>query len=100
MPGMVLRIILSSIEKPSGTFSARALRLSNLEVSVLVRAVGGSGFWVNVSGAPKFKDGLGLDECMVGNTCSMNLQLANLALRRLPVAGSRYRMIEGELYPT
>ena len=36
VPGIALRMIYSSVENPSGTFSAKALRLMSLEVSVLV----------------------------------------------------------------
>jgi hypothetical protein len=55
---------------------------------------------VNVSGAPKFR-GVGWGfEVKVGNLVSMNLQLANLALYRLLVGGSRYLIIEGESKPT
>lgn len=89
VPGMAFLIIRSSVENPSGVFSANALRLRSLDVSVLVKDVGGSGFIVRVSGAPKFKDGIGLFEGSDGKTCSRNLQLANLALSRFPVAGSR-----------
>jgi hypothetical protein len=68
----------------------------SLTISLLVSEVGGSGFWIKVSGTPKFKGGNGLDCLRVGNTDSKNLQFANLALSKFPVVGSRYRMIEGE----
>ena len=89
VPGIALRMIRSSVENPSGTSSAKALRLMGLVVSVLVKDVGGSGFIVRVSGAPKFKGGDGLFEGKVGNICSKNLQFVNLALSKFPVAGLR-----------
>lgn len=82
-------MIIFSVENSSWTFSAKALRLSSLDVSVLVKDVGGSGFIIRVFGAPKFKGGISLIEGRDKNICSRNLQLANLALSKFPVVGSR-----------
>jgi hypothetical protein len=95
-----LRIIRGSVENPSGVFSAKAFRLRSFVTSVLANEVGGSGFMVRVSGAPKIKgDGFG-NKVRVGNLCSKNLQFANLALYRAAVKGSRYLMMDGESYQT
>ena len=60
-------------------FSAKDLRCTSLETSVLGKDVGGSRFMVKVSSAQKFKGGWVEDEGKVGNTCSRNLQFVNLA---------------------
>ena len=80
VPGKGLRIIRNWVENPSGVFSTKFLRLMSLVTSVLANEVGGSGFMVKVSGAPKFK---GLDwvfEGKNGNLVSIKRQLTNLAL--------------------
>ena len=98
--GIGLRMIRSSVEKPSCVFYAKSLSFSNLVVSMLASEVGRSRFIVKVYGAAKFSGVCGLGWWTFGKICSMNLQLANLALSRFPVVGSRYLIIEGGSNPT
>ena len=55
VPGRGCRMTRGSVEKPSGVFSARALRFRRLTTYVLANDVGGSGFRVRVSGAVKLR---------------------------------------------
>ena len=85
----------------SGRFTVLAKELlMSFTVSVLAKEVGGSEFEVSVSGAPKFRGEDGLGWVKAENTFSRILQFANLTLSKCSVVGFRYRMIEGESYPT
>jgi hypothetical protein len=68
------------VENPSGVVSARDFRVKSLVHSVLDKGVGGSGFMVRDSGAPKVKvcGFRGMDN--LRNVVSIKRQLANRAL--------------------
>lgn len=55
VPGIRFLIIRGSVENPSGVFSAKDFMLRGFVTFALGNEVGGSGFMIRASGAPKFR---------------------------------------------